>query len=179
VQGLIKFGGDRPELGEEVPGDPYEVVMLVVVPDVEGERINDAIIGICLLERVHGPMLGDPPGTEGVQQQTDAQQGREQQEKNRFTSEIDQEEVGEPSVADEVEKCSPLKWLRGTDEPDGLENRKEREPGSLSEHRMSEDFVFDGGGHIGIFVCFIQKGVVLSMEVSEGNPRRDDVCSVA
>jgi len=91
VQGLIIFGSDRPELGEEVPGDTDEIVVLVVVPDVEGERVDGAIIGICLLERVHCPMLGDPPGTEGVQKQTDAQQGREQEEKNRFTSEIDQD----------------------------------------------------------------------------------------
>jgi hypothetical protein len=69
--------------------------------------------------------------------------------------------------------------LRRTDEPNSLENGKEREPSGLAEHRVPKNFVFDWRRHIWIFVCFVQKGVVLFVEVTERNPRRDDVRGVA
>jgi len=125
VQGLVKFGGDCPDLGEEVPGDADEIVVLVVVPDVEGEGVNDAVIGICFLEGVNRPVFCDPAGTEGVQQQTDGEERGEEEEEDGLQSEGDNEDVDEQSVHEEVEKCGPFEWLWGADESHGLENGKE------------------------------------------------------
>jgi len=80
VEGLVILGCDFPEPGEEVPGNTDEVVVLVVVSDVEGEGVDDAVIGICLLRRVYGPVLSNPPCAKGMQKQTDAQQRRKKEE---------------------------------------------------------------------------------------------------
>lgn len=44
---------------------------------------------------------------------------------------------------------------------------------------MSENFIFDGGWNIGVFVCLVQKCVVLSVVVAERRCGRDDVGGVA
>jgi len=154
-------------------------VVLVVVSDVEGEGVDGAVVRICLLGRVYGPMLGDPPRTEGVQKETDAEERREKKEKNGLDAEGDQNDVDEQSVSDEVEECGPFEWLRRADEPNSLENGKEREPSGLTEHRVPKNFVFDWRRHVWIFVCLVQKGVVLFVEVTEGNTGRDEVGGVA
>jgi len=125
VKGLVKLGGDCPDLGEEVPGDADEIVMLVVVPDVEGEGVNDAVVGICFLEGVNRPVLRDPARTEGVQQQADGEEGGEEEEEDGLQSEGEEEDVDEQPVREEVEKHGPFEWLWGADESHGLENGKE------------------------------------------------------
>jgi len=74
VKVIVIFGCNFPHLGQVAPGNSNEIVVLVVVSDVECERVNDSVVGIGFLRSENSPMLSNPSGTKRVEQKSHTQQ---------------------------------------------------------------------------------------------------------
>jgi len=178
VKGLVVFRSENSNFRKESPRDANEIVMFVVITNVEGEGIDYAVVGVGLLKGHDCPVFRDPSRTERVKQKTDGEEGREKEEDERLVADDGQDQVSENAITDEVEESRPFEGLRRAKNTDSLEHGEQREPGGLAEHGVAENAVLDGRRNVGVFICFVEKSVVLSVEVTEGDTRGDDVGGV-
>lgn len=78
MKGVIKLRGNLLELGELIPRNATEVMVLIVVANVKCQSIDRSIVGVCFLVGEYSPVFCDPPGAEGMEQQTNTQKRRKE-----------------------------------------------------------------------------------------------------
>src|ERR1700678_2896579 len=149
--------------------------MLIVVPDIEGESIEGAVVAVSFLPRRNQVSLLYPTCAQRMQAHRKEERGREIQKSLRpqknvngqVESDLNRKVQHNPSV-----EHADLPQAR---RPRDLKNGEQQQPESLLDGRIPDQPGFPITGQVGIQVVDSLEGMVLQVIPLEGHRTRQNV----
>ncbi len=158
-----------------MPGHGREIVVLVVVPDVEGQPVHAAVVAEGLLRVLvfgHHVMPLDPAGTEGMKAGGEEHRGEEIEQGGPPEGHHDQHV--RPEDDDPVEENPAVESLDLFDSHrvNRRKDREQREPERLPDRRIADEPRLPLARNVGVQLVHALIGVVLQVVPLEGDGGR-------
>ena len=152
------------DLGQFIPGNGREIVVFVMVADVEGYDIEDAVVAEGFLLFVVGQVVFlYPPGAERMK--TDGEEEAQQQVTDGLRAEEIPDSGNEDGFCREVEGYPFIEGLDFAEPLDAedLEQGIKQEPDELADEIVVDQFCLPPVGQVGIKFMHSLEGMVFDM----------------